>query len=457
MNLFKKALVASAVAASFGATAATVVPSTSALKLSAEGVAGGVVAAYTGDFDFNVTTGAVTPAGSQVTLTFSDGVDLGGLTVTNTVNNATGTPGIGDAGDVVFNYGNGSFTFNNVVITDNDQTKGESDVLSFDISFGQPLQKDAAFNIDFIANAVVSKASTAVYSASSGGTEIDSGTGTVASEETQFAFAVKTGLDAVINRTDNTVYLDGGTTDDLVLSVVNYDDLEMSVTPTAGANAAYDAVISGDFTGVIASEVPDDATFDVTVNVGGGEDTITVDVDTTATPTTDGTADLITIAFDHNNTAIPATGSVEVDFTVNSTDFGTAAKKVLATKADGGEWKIDATIINVPYLPVGKEGTSSSVHLSNEGKTDVDVIVSAIDQNGVVYDAVDLGMDLPKQTVTKVSQTMLMDLFSLTAGDVTKLSVTFNVDANEGVVNGYAFTTDETGRTEISTSQQRGN
>ena len=75
----------------------------------------------------------------------------------------------------------------------------------------------------------------------------------------------------------------------------------------------------------------------------------------------------------------------------------------------------------------------------------------------MVYPAVDLGMDLPKQTVTKVSQTMLMDLFSITAGDVTKLSVTFNVDANEGVVNGYAFTTDETGRTEISTSQQRGN
>jgi len=39
----------------------------------------------------------------------------------------------------------------------------------------------------------------------------------------------------------------------------------------------------------------------------------------------------------------------------------------------------------------------------------------------------------------------------------TKLSVTFNVDANEGVVNGYAFTSSSVGRTEISTSQQRGN
>jgi hypothetical protein len=40
----------------------------------------------------------------------------------------------------------------------------------------------------------------------------------------------------------------------------------------------------------------------------------------------------------------------------------------------------------------------------------------------------------------------------------SNLSITFNVDANEGVVNGYAFTQKPgTGRTEISTSQQRGN
>lgn len=67
----------------------------------------------------------------------------------------------------------------------------------------------------------------------------------------------------------------------------------------------------------------------------------------------------------------------------------------------------------------------------------------------------DLGLDIPKQTVTKVSQTMLMTLLGVAAE--TKLSVTFNVDANEGVVNGYAFTKSADGRTEISTSQQRGN
>ena len=354
MNLFKKALVASAVAASFGATAATVVPSTTALKLSAEGVAAGVTA-YTGTFDFNVTTGAVTPAGSQVTLTFSDGVDLGGLTVTNTVNNATGVPGEGDAGDVTFNYGNGSFTFNNVVITDNDQTKGESDVLTFDISFGQPLQKDAAFNIAF-ANAVVAKASTADYSAASGGTVIDSGTGVVASEMTQFAFSVKTPLDGIINRTDNTVYTDTTTEDALVLNVTNYEMLEMSVTPTTGAANAYTATVKGTFTNVTAGELAVTGGTGSTATPNGGMDFITVALTDDVAVLTNGAVNAATLTVNHAGSTIPVTGDVEVDFQVNSADF-TTGKLALGTAVAAGEWKVDATIINVPYLPVGKEGT----------------------------------------------------------------------------------------------------
>ena len=459
MNLFKKALVASAVTASFGATAATVVPSTSALKLSAEGVEAGV-AAHAAGFDFNVTIGAEHPAGSRITLTFSDGVDIGPIAagITNAVNNATGVVGEGDAGNVTFDYGNGSFTFDNVTVVNGDQTKGESDSISFDVSLGQPLNQNAAFNVAFAAGATVSKASTADYTAEHNSTTIDTGTGTIATEHTQFAVSVSTPLNAVINRTNNTVFTDGTDTDTLALAIVNYDDLEMSITPTAGGSAAYDAVITGDFTGVVDAEITNDAVL-ATHSVNGGADFIQVDIDATSTPTTDGTADTITWTFDHNGTAIPTTGDVTVSFTVNSVDFGAAAlnKKVIETSLDAGEWELDATIINVPYLPVGKEGTSSSVHLSNETTKDVDVIVSAIDQNGNVYAAVDLGLDLPKQTVTKVSQTMLMDLFSIEGGDVTKLSVTFNIDADKGDVNGYAFTTDDTGRTEISTSQQRGN
>ncbi|GAA6203356.1 hypothetical protein [Thalassotalea sp. SU-HH00458] len=452
MNFFKKGLVASAIVASFGASAATVQPSTSALKLSAEGVAAGV-AAYNGAFDFDVTIGAEHPAGATVTLTFSNAVDLVNVAANNAVDNTT--PQQGDAGDIDFNYGNGSFTFNNVVVTDNDNSKGGMDTITFDISLGQPLAKNAAFNVAIV-NGEVSGAATADYSASHAGSVIDTGTGTIAAEYTQFAVSVKTPLDAVINRTTNTIYTDNTANDTFALSIVNYDDLDMSITVDAGANAAYDAVLTGTFTGVTSGEVNVPAT-SAAATVNGGADFITFDIDGGATPTTNGSADVYSVIFEHGVSAIAATGAVELDFIVNSNDFGAAAlnKKQIVTDADAGQWKIDATIINVPYLPVGFEGTSSSVHLSNEKTTAVDVIVSAIDQAGNVYPAVDLGMDLPKQTVTKITQGALMTLLGAPAE--SKLSVTFNIDANEGDVNGYAFTTDSTGRTEISTSQQRGN
>jgi len=455
MNLFKKALVATAVAASFGASAATVLPSTTSIKLSAEGVAAGVTPHAAG-FDFNVTTGAETSGGATITLTFSDGIDIGPLTITNAVDN-TSTAGKGDAGHLVFDYGNGSFTFDNVVVVDGDQTKGESDTVSFDVGLGQPLAKGASFNVAFAATATIAKASTADYSAVFNAVETDTGTGTVASELTQFAFSVKTPLDAVIERTAMKTFTDGGVTDDLVVTINNYEDLDMSITPTTLTDVGYDMVITGDFTGFTAAEIANDgvsALSNVTVN--GGADFITFDISDQDIVTSDGTGDEFTVTFTRAAAAvITATGDVEIDFSVNSVDIPTTGTLAIATAAAGGEWAVDATIINVPYLPVGFEGTSSQVNLANDKSVAVDVIVSAYDAAGNVYPAVDLGFDLPANTVTKVSQTLLMDLLDVPAE--SKLSVTFNIDANEGDVNGYAFTSSAAGRAEISTSQQRGN
>jgi hypothetical protein len=131
---------------------------------------------------------------------------------------------------------------------------------------------------------------------------------------------------------------------------------------------------------------------------------------------------------------------------------GAAAYKVSGLNA--GEWKLDATVINVPYFPVGYAGTSTSIHLANETGSEVDVIVSAIDDSGTVYPAVNLGAKLAAETVTKVGQSAIMSLFSIT--DPTKLSVTFNIDADDGDVNGYAFTSSESGRAQLANSQQKG-
>ena len=444
MNLFKKALVATAVVASFGASAAVITPSTTIVQISKEGIAANVAVPDTG-FDINVKVGTLTAAASNIKIQFGAGVDLttpaGNLT--GTVTQAAAPNGSSTDGDMVISFGTGSFTFDNFAI---DTTTANAHFVTFDVSVGQPIAEGAAFNIEF-ATGKVAVASSATYTATDGGTVIDTGTGAIAQEVDQFSFAVSTPFDALINRTNNLTFTPAATADTFAATVTNKAaSLNRAITLT-GAVTNLDA----DFTGVLVGETAGSATTGAapaTIAVANEEIALTLDA-----AAYNAASNTITLVVDHAGTAITASGLVDVTHTLSG-DF-TGGTSVIHSDTDGGEWAIDATLINVPYFPVGFEGTSSSVHLSNEGSTDVDVSVSAIDQAGNVYPAVDLGADLAAKTVTKIKQGDLMTLLGAPAG--SKLSVTFNVDANEGVVNGYAFTTDDTGRTEISTSQQRGN
>lgn len=483
MNLFKKALVASAVVASFGASATATVSSTP-LSLSAEGIA----AENTADnvsLVFDVVVGTLHPAASTITLTFDSTVDLDGLVdgaVTNTPANGTGVvTGTAGQGSVGFDYGTGSFTFDNVVIDDNDQTKGEQDTISFDINLGNPLTANSAFRIylgdiatDLAGTPAVdvvdiSGASSVAYSSeTSGGDAIETGTGVIATEESQFSFSVKTALDAVVEREDMTDFLPDGTgdlTDSLVFEFSNDETLGAAL-----AAPTLDLEVAGDFTDVHADanvDTNNDDEVTIAAAATGGavllaateavtnsadEDELTVTL-ANANLSKTSTVNELTLAFTLDGADdIAATGDVMTTATVDSADLDDPI--AIATNVASGSWEIDATIINVPYFPVGFEGTSTSVHFANEGATDVDVIVTAIDGEGNTYGPLDLGSDFAGDTVTKVSQGAIMTLFGLT--ESAKLSVTFNLDANDGVVNAYAFTSSEVGRTEISNSQLKG-
>ena len=107
------------------------------------------------------------------------------------------------------------------------------------------------------------------------------------------------------------------------------------------------------------------------------------------------------------------------------------------------------------YEKDGQQGyLLGSVHFANETSTAADVIVSAIDDDGEVHGPLDLGVDLAGDTVTKVSQTTIMSLFGLT--ESAKLSVTFNIDADDGTVNAYAFSNAGDARQALVSSQQKG-
>ncbi|MEW6983274.1 hypothetical protein AAD001_11550 [Colwelliaceae bacterium 6471] len=452
MNLFKKALIASAVVASFGASAATV--SSTPEQLSAEGVSIGNTATVNPAIDVVVST--LHPAASTITLTFDSNVEFGafaaaaGGVVTNNPGAGTGT-----SGDIVFSYGTGSFTFDNVVITDGVAADGELDTISFDVNLGNPITAQSAFRININgAGVVLSGAATVGYSSvDSLDAPIETGTGVIAEEVSQFSFGVGTPFNGVTERVNQVTFAKNGTTatsDTLVMQAINDETLSALVV-----GADLDISLEGNFDDGLSSLA--DGHFGATSQRTGialvaapdldevNDDDIALTVDNLEIGA--GTADdNLTLLFTYAAGTIPVTGSIDA----TATFF--AGTDEWEYTGDAGEWKLDATIINVPYFPVGFEGTSTSIHFANETGTATDVIVSAIDDSGNTYGPLDMGSDLAGETVTKVGQTSIMSLFGLT--EATKLSVTFNIDADLGDVNAHAYTTSSAGRTEIATSQQ---
>ncbi|MCG7566512.1 hypothetical protein MHM95_09435 [Pseudoalteromonas sp. CnMc7-15] len=460
MKLFKKALVATAIVGAFGAQAATVSQvAGSEIELSAEGIAAGNTA-DNNTLKFNVVVTENHPSTAKITLTFDGSVDLDDLAAAAggaVTNNPADGEGV--SGDITFGYGTGGFTFDNVQI--DTTTEGEH-TISFVVATGNPLTADSSFTIELGGNKVdLSGASTLSYqSETAAGDEIETGTGVLAKEVNQLSFAVKTELDAVINRTDNTVYTDTTETDSLVVTVTNDESLLAAL-----AAPTYSLKLEGNFEGVVAAAgAGDEAVVDTVGGAGqtiatinGDEDEITIPLANTDA-NTDGTDSDVTVAFDHAGTAIPVTGDVDVTFSVSSADLSSD----LVYLGEGGEWKLDATVINIPYFPVGFEGLDTSVHFANESNKAADVIITAIDDSGNEYTSEASTLELDAGTVTKYRQDQLQSWLKDEDGnpvaDKTKLSVTFNIDADDGDVNAYAFSNAKAAgaRQSLVTSQQKG-
>lgn len=455
MNLFKKAIVATAVVASFGASATATV-SSDALELSAEGVAAGNTAAnVVTAIDFVI--GTLTPASSTITLSFDKTVDLTDLKTALGANTAitddtpSASQGQTAGGEIIFSYGNGSFTFDRLTV----DTSGDMHKIMFDVNLGDPILANSAFRMAFAAPAGVDisgAASVHFSSVDAADVAIEDGSGVIATEVAQYGATVKGDFDGVIERINQVAFLTStGTTlvDAAVFTLTNDESLAAAITVTDvalvvegnfdnGSTAA--PVVAGDF--AISGQAAGAGAYALDAKL----EKLTAD---TFTVLNTGAGDDITLTFTSGAAdVIPVTGDMEA--TVSFTD-GTNTDSVAVTGV--GEWKLDATVINVPYFPVGFEGTSTSIHFANEAASTADVIVTGIDADGNKYGPLDLGFDLEGDTVTKVSQGVIKGLFDI--ADSAKLSVTFNIDADNGDVNAYAFTTDDTGRTEISTSQQR--
>lgn len=470
MKLFKKALVATAILGAFGVQAADVTDAVQ--KTSKQGLE---VAANAGVSSVRVIVREQLEAGDIIYLEFGAGIDISALTLTDAV--AAGSVVIG--GDVTIKYGSGTYTLSS--------NAAESDlannILALEVNTGDPVTKDSSFEIEItdaanlVDRAKVAQA-TVTYSAKSGltGNAKDltgDNTGSFYVLADQYTATVTKKLDGVINRNDsqslvrNGILLanasnDATLDDNLVFSVSDNQNL-LSATTAAGNTIAVS--ISGDFS---------DYTADL---LGNGEAFL---LDTAATP-----AALLSAAAGTNSIAKVSdseilvtvfadsfAGNVFDDFQLVLTaesgagtfpvtkfsgdaevDFGGAAELEVLSGASFGEWILDATLITIPYFPVGFEGVDTSVHFANENATAVDVIINAFDDKGKEYSSTGLA-DLAKESVTKVSQTKIMELLGITTP--TKLSITFNIDADENTVKAYAFSNAGDARQSLVTTQQFG-
>jgi hypothetical protein len=487
MKLFKKALLATAVVGAMGAQAATI--SSDAKKLSAEGVAL-KVAATADTLTFDIVVDKDHPSSSVITLNFDSNVDLS--STAGVITGGAVTQGVASgtayAGDVGFDYGTGSFTFDDVKVTNGDATKGETDSISFKVNLGNPLTANSAFRVvlgnhnyggtNGVAKVLVKGASTLSYvSNKADKSVIETGTGVIASEVTQFGFKVDTQLDGLIMRDDLTSFV--GTngsavkTDALKYTFTNDESLGLALQNVnakinfAGNFKGVTTTVSGTTLGAASTAAAGNTagtagTLSLPTATGGTTPIAVLDSYVMTTPATPVKATYVnTVDFTNGSTStvqIPVTGDVEASVTVTSASNATVGTDgySLYSKVAAGEWAVDATIINVPYVPVNAPNTDTFIHFANETDKEVDVIVTAIDNNGKEYGPMNLGAKLAANTVTKISEPAMDTLFGL-KGATTKLSVTFNIDADKGDVNAYAVSQNDKGRTEVSTSQQRGN
>ncbi|MET2950679.1 hypothetical protein ABXV18_21425 [Vibrio owensii] len=401
-KLFNASLVALAVAGTFGAQAATI--SSTPAQLSAEGIAIGNT--YTGDITFDVVVSKEHASSSEVVLSFGENVDFATNSV---VGGACGVWSVGQAtcGDVSFDVGTGSFTFDNVVVD------GAKKTITFDVNLGNAMTANSAFRVTVGAtnDPILKGAANVNYASNLGGTEIETGVGKIAETAQQFSFVVNNEFDGKIERINQTTFVPAGN-DILNYTLGNKSTLLAKVT---GEDAT--VTFAGKFANVVAGDFAGTTT--IAPVVAASEDLLTVTVPAASVDAGDYAGIL---EFIPSGAVIPQTGDIEAGASL----AGTTPVTVIATNVDAGEWSLDASVVNVPYLPVGYENLSANVEYSNHGSNAAAVSITAFDAEGNEYTG-DLANAAGK-TVTKYSEDDIKAALGITGQ--AKLNITFISDAD---------------------------
>jgi hypothetical protein len=450
-KVFNASLLATAVAVSFGASAATF--TSTPVKLSAEGVAAGNT--YVTPFAYDTTVANTHSAGSTIVLTFSDKVDLTALDGTHTCsNNVSAGTAICGSGALNFDYGTGAYTFDNVIIDKDAST------ITYSVNLGGPMLAGSAYRTT-VTGAVISGASNVDFASDLAGTPIETGTGAIATEHTQFTVTLKQDIDGVVDRVnqDKFVTTSGSVYTNTSGQVVIVDNAAALEADATLVSAAVNLHADWSNRGTTASPILwSGADFTLTDGVTPG--TGTINAGKTVMSFASSAAGTWGLSFDNSTTQMePVTQSFNASATItfgDSMSVTTAATTNVSYQAETGfgEWRLDASVVNVPYLPVGY-GLSPNVEVANDSNatSEAEIIIEGFDNAGNQYGPVTLTKKAAGKTVTKISEDDIMTAFGITGK--AKLSVTFIIDADEDKVTLAPYYRENESRVNVMSDQYK--
>jgi hypothetical protein len=508
-NTFKTSLLAMAVAGTFSVNAATLVlgsNSASSLdpyQLSQEGIAAG----YWEDEQVITTTVIVNQdhsAGSWITLTF-DNVDFSDVeldmgtagtefTIANVVGSGVGTIAGSVTDQIQFDYGTGSFTFDNLTFGASDSAAtGTKDQIKFQVTLGNQLSAGSSFSLS-IGNATFAPdiyGAGNMYYASQDITEttdIEDGQNVFAEETPQFSFSVLRSWDNTIelpwseseddirlalNAMDESTVtgyeaaseeiIDAGdafedfdtdyetsridiagfryTNDTTLLADIPAVDVAVTIT---GENQVFDTALTtvtyvSDAASTSAVAVTNVA-FNTTTNIDNviSFDLPTATVNGVVTTPSDDVYTVATVTTDEDTPLSEFTINMLASYVSDSLytpgGAGVALTNTLSASDEAyGEWDLEAVTVNVPYLPMGYSNIDTNVEFSNHSTKDLEVMIEAFDNSGNTYTGT--LADAAATTITKYSDDDILTALGLDTETSVKLNVTFitNADAEADV------------------------
>ncbi|MFC4656849.1 hypothetical protein ACFO3I_17660 [Rheinheimera marina] len=458
-KVFKASLVATTIALAFAANAADVAIAPVTTVTNEAVLTKTVIPAATATI--TIYNRQELSAGDKVTLSFPLGTVLA-------------------AGDVItINKGAATASFTAPVVTGATATVGPK--ITYELALGNPLLANSKIDVVLPATYVPASGNV-VYEAKDGftGTVKDttgSGTGTpnqaaLIKTQAQEVVSLKTEFDGFVQRLARNLFVDtkgsavSTTAAKAVLSVQ-----QPTATVTAAIVANQDLVVlkaDGSLAG-LASVAISDGTNTVTVPAANFTasnpaaptvlDTATFDVSAGAPAAlVAGTATAADWTITATAAAAPATIPLRT-FTVTRkvTYDGVAptADHVSTTAFAAGEFQLDATLVNVPYLPVGYEQFSSTVEISNLSAADAEVSVEAVGKTGKKYGPVVLSKKAAKGAVTSFFESDFFTAFGLAKGSNEKLSISFAIDANEKDITVVPYYREGTARVNVIADQYK--